>query len=191
MIRRAMDECLSKYSPSFSFTSCSTSPLMSLLSLPLVCPSNCGCGSFTRNNGNESFAHIITGDGDFVLLLLQHSRMRLAKLLMVRVSAERKPERCVPPSTVLMVLANAKMFSRVSVVVLQRDFHFHVAASCLPCKLANRAALVLPRFRCLTNSAMPPVKRNSALFRCARRSSVIFRPLFRKAYSRRRVASVS
>ena len=34
-----------------------------------------------------------------------------AKLLMVRVSAERKPERCVPPSTVLMVLAKAKTFS--------------------------------------------------------------------------------
>ena len=47
---------------------------------------------------------------------------------MVRVSAERKPERCVPPSTVLMVLANAKTFSRVAVVVLQRDFDFDVVA---------------------------------------------------------------
>src|SRR5882762_6575507 len=34
-----------------------------------------------------------------------------AKLLIERVRAERKPERCVPPSTVLMVLAKAKTFS--------------------------------------------------------------------------------
>src|SRR5262249_6798468 len=34
-----------------------------------------------------------------------------AKLLMLRVSAERKPERCVPPSTVLIVFAKEKTFS--------------------------------------------------------------------------------
>jgi len=34
-----------------------------------------------------------------------------SQALMVRLSPERKPERCVPPSTVLMVLAKAKMFS--------------------------------------------------------------------------------
>jgi hypothetical protein len=31
--------------------------------------------------------------------------------LIVRVSADRKPERCVPPSCVLMLLANEKISS--------------------------------------------------------------------------------
>ena len=40
------------------------------------------------------------------------SRLKfLAWRLSVRVSAERKPERWVPPSTVLMLLAKAKRFS--------------------------------------------------------------------------------
>ena len=62
------------------------------------------------DHGDQPFAHVVAGDGDFVLLLLEHAGGD-AKLLMERVSAERKPERCVPPSTVLMVLANAKTFS--------------------------------------------------------------------------------
>ena len=37
--------------------------------------------------------------------------------MMVRVSALRKPERCVPPSVVLMLLANVKMDS------LYEEFH--------------------------------------------------------------------
>ncbi len=37
----------SKYSPSLSLTSCCTWPAISLLSRPLVWPSNCGCGTFT------------------------------------------------------------------------------------------------------------------------------------------------
>ena len=47
---------------------------------------------------------------------------------MVRVRAVRKPVRCVPPSTVLMLLAKLKTFSRVAVVVLQRHFHGQRAA---------------------------------------------------------------
>ena len=42
---------------------------------------------------------------------------------MVRVSAVRKPERCVPPSTVLMLLAKLKTRLGVGVVVLQADLH--------------------------------------------------------------------
>ena len=42
---------------------------------------------------------------------------------MVRVSALRKPLRCVPPSTVLMLLAKLNSVLGVAVVVLQRDFH--------------------------------------------------------------------
>ena len=62
MMRRATVECLSKYSPSFSLTSCSTSPLMSLFSLPLVWPSNCGCGSLHGDDGDQAFAHVVAGD---------------------------------------------------------------------------------------------------------------------------------
>ena len=47
---------------------------------------------------------------------------------MVRVSALRKPLRCVPPSTVLMLLAKLKSVLRVAVVVLQRHFHRQNAA---------------------------------------------------------------
>ncbi len=42
---------------------------------------------------------------------------------MVRVSAVRKPERCVPPSTVLMLFAKREDGLRVGVVVLERDLH--------------------------------------------------------------------
>ena len=47
---------------------------------------------------------------------------------MVRVSAERKPERCVPPSTVLIVFAKVKTIFGVAVVVLQGDFDIHLLA---------------------------------------------------------------
>ncbi len=48
--------------------------------------------------------------------------------LMVRVSAVRKPERCEPPSTVLMLLAKLKTRFGVAVVVLQRDVDFDAVA---------------------------------------------------------------
>ncbi len=47
---------------------------------------------------------------------------------MVRVSAARKPERCVPPSTVLMLLAKLKTDLGVAVVVLQGDVDFDAVA---------------------------------------------------------------
>ena len=40
---------------------------------------------------------------------------------MVRVNAARKPERCVPPSCVLMLFANVNTISVVGIVPLQRD----------------------------------------------------------------------
>ena len=47
---------------------------------------------------------------------------------MVRVSAARKPERCVPPSTVLMLLAKLKTDLGVAVVVLQGDVDLDAVA---------------------------------------------------------------
>ena len=52
----------------------------------------------------------------------------LAAQLIVRVSALRKPLRCDPPSTVLMLLAKLNIVLRVGIVVLQRDFHVQLAA---------------------------------------------------------------
>jgi len=45
---------------------------------------------------------------------------------MVRVSEVRKPERCVPPSTVCDVVGETENRFRVSVVILQADFDVHV-----------------------------------------------------------------
>ena len=41
----------------------------------------------------------------------EFSAARAGQFVMVRVSAVRNPERCEPPSTVLMLLAKVKMFS--------------------------------------------------------------------------------
>src|SRR5437870_6592466 len=75
MMRRATVECLSNHSPSFSFTSCSTSPLMSLLSLPLV-PFKLRLRQPHADHGNQSFPHVVAGDGDFVLGILEHAGLR-------------------------------------------------------------------------------------------------------------------
>ena len=95
----------SSHSVSASATADSTWFLISLLSsLTLVCDSNCGSGSLTlmiavRPSRVSSPVKLASAS---------LSRFcRLAQSLMVRVSAARRPVRCVPPSGVLMVLAKA------------------------------------------------------------------------------------
>jgi hypothetical protein len=75
-----------------------------LPSFAFVCPSNCGLRSFTettaaspsRTSSPSSFSSFF------------RSFRSVALRFSVDVSAERKPERCVPPSIVWMLLANVK-----------------------------------------------------------------------------------
>jgi hypothetical protein len=61
-----------------------------------------------RDHRRQALAHVLAGE--VVVLLLEQALSR-AYLLSVRVSAERKPLRCEPPSRVLMLLANEKIDS--------------------------------------------------------------------------------
>ena len=81
---------------------------MSLFSLPLVWPSNCGCGTFTLTTAVSPSRTSSPVRFSFTSL---NSPCCWPNALMVRVSAVRNPVRCVPPSTVLMLLAKLKMFS--------------------------------------------------------------------------------
>jgi hypothetical protein len=132
---------------------------MSELSLPLVCPSNCGCGSFTLITAVRPSR--TSSPVRFSFDVLEQAR-RLAAALMVRVSALRNPLRCEPPSTVLMLLAKLNTLS-VAVVVLQRHFHGErcrrwATRARLQKRWACRAGRSCRLLRCLMNSAMPPLK---------------------------------
>ena len=79
-----------------------------LLSLPLVWPSNCGFGQLDADDGRQALAHIVAGE---VRLVLFEDVCLRPYSFSVRVSAERKPVTCEPPSTVLMPLAKEKSVS--------------------------------------------------------------------------------
>ena len=81
---------------------------MSEFSLPLVCPSNCGCGSFTLTTATSPSRTSSPLNDSFRSL---NSPIGCPIALMVRVSDVRKPERCEPPSTVLMLLAKLNTVS--------------------------------------------------------------------------------
>ena len=94
-------------------------PLTSVLpSFVFVCPSNCGCGILTlmmATSPSRMSSPLTLSFRSFARLFA------VAYALIVRVSAERKPERCVPPSCVLMLFAKRIHRLRVAVVPLQRD----------------------------------------------------------------------
>ena len=76
-----------------------------LPSFVFVCPSNCGLRSFTdRTAASPSRTSSPSRFSSFSF----SSPLSRAYRLSVPVSAERKPERCVPPSVVLMLFANEK-----------------------------------------------------------------------------------
>ena len=91
------------------------------------------------NHGDQSFAHVVAGDGDFVLLLLEHAggageivdraRQRGAEAGKVRAAVHGVDG-----------VGEGKNVFRVAVVVLQRDFHFDVVALAFDVDRANRAA---------------------------------------------------
>ena len=104
----------------------------------------------------------------------------------------------MPPSTVLMLLAKLKTDLGVGVVVLQADFHddavflgFHVDRLVVQNLLAavqvldelGDAAVVLEL------GVLRPRRSSASVVRSS--VSVMSKPLFRKASSRRRCASVS
>jgi hypothetical protein len=110
MTRLAMTGFSSRKAPRRSLTIVSTMPLTSVFpSFVLVWPSNCGCGILTLmtpvSPSRMSSPLMVASLRSFARLLLA------AYELMVRVSAERNPDRCVPPSCVLMLLANVKISS--------------------------------------------------------------------------------
>ena len=122
-MRRATVVCLSKYSPRRSLMSCSTGPLMSLLSFPLVWPSNCGCGNFTETTATSpsrtsspvmvtsSFCSLsMFEDGSEIV---DRARQRRAEAGKVRPAVHRVDR-----------VGEGKNIFRVAVVVLQRDFDF-------------------------------------------------------------------
>jgi hypothetical protein len=74
----------------------------------LVCPSNCGSESFTETTAVRPSR--TSSPERFSSLSLRRLRLR-AIALSVLVSADRKPERWVPPSWVLMLLAKLKIDS--------------------------------------------------------------------------------
>ena len=92
----------SKNVMSFSLTMESTMPCTSPLpSFVFVWPSNCGCGTFTLTITVRPSRMSSPVTLSFSLMPFFIAR---PYLLMVRVSAARKPERCVPPSMVWMLL---------------------------------------------------------------------------------------
>ena len=105
MIARASCGFSSRNCESCAFTVVCTRPSTpGLPSFVFVCPSNCGLRSFTETTAaRPSRTSSPSSDSSFF-----SSLSSCAFALSVRVSALRKPERCEPPSTVLMLLANVK-----------------------------------------------------------------------------------
>ena len=96
----------SKNCASFCPTTVLTRPsIPGFPSFVFVCPSNCGSASFTEMTA----ASPSRTSSPSRLSSFSFSRpLSRATLLIVAVSAERKPERCEPPSCVLMLFANEK-----------------------------------------------------------------------------------
>ena len=75
------------------------------------------------NDGDQTFAHVVAVDGDFVLLLLEHAER-------VRVVVDRARERGAEAGKVRAAIdgvdgvGEGENVFGVAVVVLQRDFHF-------------------------------------------------------------------
>jgi hypothetical protein len=82
---------------------------------------------FYRDDGDETFANIVSADGDFVLLLFQHAEG-------IRVVVDRARERRTEAGEVRAAVDRIDRIGEgenvfgVGVVILQRDFHFHLIA---------------------------------------------------------------
>ena len=109
MIRRPSAGFSSRYWPRPSATAVWTWPLTSALpSLAFVWPSNCGSVSLTLMTAVRPSR---TSSPERLPSASLSTPARRAQSLSELVSAARKPVTWVPPSTVLMLLANARTFS--------------------------------------------------------------------------------
>ena len=106
-------------------TNACTVPAMSELSLPLVWPSNCGCGSLTRDDRDQAFADVVAGE---VFLHVLEEAQRLAGG--VDGAGERGAEAGEVGAAVdgVDVVGEGEDGLGVGVVVLQRDLHGDVVA---------------------------------------------------------------
>jgi len=110
-------------------------------------------------------------------------------LLMVRVRAERKPERCVPPSTVLMVLGEGENVFRRRCRCIAAQFRFEAAALAfhIDRRIVERFLAAIEMLDEFGDAAGEAELR--ALFRAfVVGQSDLEAFVSRKAYSRRRVA---
>ena len=104
MMRSAVGRILVQILAEPSATAVWTAPLTSALpSLALVWPSNCGSVQLDADDRRQALADVVAGQ--VRVGVLEHARSCRAQSLRVRVKAARKPVTCVPPSTVLMLLA--------------------------------------------------------------------------------------
>ena len=109
MIRRPSAGFSSRYWPRLSATAVWTWPLTSALpSLAFVWPSNWGSVSLTLMTAVRPSR---TSSPDRLASASFRTPARRAQSLSELVRAARKPVTCVPPSTVLMLLAKARTFS--------------------------------------------------------------------------------
>src|SRR3982074_2808628 len=74
MILRATVECLSKYSPRRSLISCSTGPFDVAVEFSLGLAFELWLRQLHGDHRDQPFALIVTGNRNFVFLLLEHSR---------------------------------------------------------------------------------------------------------------------
>ena len=109
MMARPTGGCSSRKLPRCSLTTDLTMPSTSELpSLVLVCPSNCGSRTLmcsTQVSPSRTSSPESVKPSFFIALIF------LANSLIVRVSADLRPVRWVPPSWVLMLLTKVKVFS--------------------------------------------------------------------------------
>src|SRR5712691_9962435 len=82
------------------------------------------------HHGNQAFADVVTGDGDFVLLFSEHSRGRSEVVDRARKRGAKTGEMRAAIDGVDGIGEGKNVFT-VSVVVLERDFDFDVAALAL------------------------------------------------------------
>ena len=142
------------------------------------------------NHGDQSLAHVVAGDRDFVLLLLEHAER-------AGVIVDRARQRGAKPGKMRAAVhgvdgvGEGENVFGVAVVVLQRDFHFHRVALAFDVnrRIVERALAAVQMLDEFRDAAGEP--KFGASCRCARHRSVIFRPLFRNASSRSRCARVS
>ena len=129
-----------------------TSPLPSFV---FVWPSNCGCGTFTLTITVRPSRMSSPVTLSFSLMPFFIAR---PYLLIVRVSAARKPERCVPPSMVWMLLQYVcSMVEYVSVYCMDTSACTMPVTPCAsPSKWITGVSGFLFVLRYSVNWSMPP-----------------------------------